>query len=102
MRSDALDLFTDRDFLVLLLLPIEIVQNSVAQSADSGERGGVNILVLHKFLQAGKDLVAGCENDGEDTLSTGFMKQLGLHGSLSYVRLRPVLRPVQSPPSSRH
>ena len=54
------------------------------------------------LLQAGKDLVAGCENDGEDTLSTGFMKQLGLHGSLSYVRPRPVLRPVQSPPSSRH
>ena len=29
-----------------LLLPIEIVQNSAAQSADSGERGGVNMLVL--------------------------------------------------------
>jgi len=40
------DLFADRNFLVLLLLPIEIAQNRVAQRTDSGEGSGVNILAL--------------------------------------------------------
>jgi hypothetical protein len=66
-----------------------------------GAAGGANILVLPKFLQAGKDLVAGWENDGEDTPPTGLMKQFGLHGSLSYVWPRPVFKPEHSPPLSR-
>ena len=44
----------------------------------------MDIFALDELLQAGKNLVAGCENDRKGALSTGFMKQFGLHGGLQY------------------
>ena len=71
-----LDLFAYSNLLVLLLLPIEVKQNGIAQRADSGKCRSVNIFALHEFLQVEKYVVPGCENDGKRAQSTGFMKQL--------------------------
>jgi hypothetical protein len=52
----------------------------------------VDIFALDELLQAGKNLVPGCENDCKRALSTGFVKQIRLHGGLPILRARPLFR----------
>ncbi len=66
--GDVADKRSDLDLL--------IIQNRAARRANNGERGGV-ILAPHEVPQAGKNLILGCEDDGESALSIGFMKQSG-------------------------
>jgi hypothetical protein len=49
----------------------------------------VDIFALDELLQAGKNLLAGCENDRKCALSTGFVKQFRLHGGLQYSLASP-------------
>jgi hypothetical protein len=67
-QSGDLDLFAHGILFIRFFLPIKVKQNRVAQSADRGERCGVDVFAFRKILQAGNNLVAGCENDGERAL----------------------------------
>jgi hypothetical protein len=42
----------DRNLLVVLLLPVEVEQDRIAQGADCGEARGMNIFALSELLKA--------------------------------------------------
>ena len=51
IRESDFDLLADRNLQVVLLLPIEVEQDRIAQSADRGEARRVDISLLSKSLK---------------------------------------------------
>jgi hypothetical protein len=58
-----LDLLVDRDWLVLLPLPVEVAERDVAEGADAGEVSGGELVLACESLQFALDLVAAREDE---------------------------------------
>jgi hypothetical protein len=73
-RSD-LDLLADRNLLVVLLLPVKVEQDRVAEGADRGETRRMNTFTSSEFLRTCYDFLAGFEHDDKGALPAGLMEQ---------------------------
>src|SRR5204863_1563186 len=63
-QRQYLDLFLDRDALVVLLVPIEIADDRALECADRGQCRRIDFLLAYKLLQRSHRLVAMGEHDG--------------------------------------
>jgi hypothetical protein len=73
------DLLADRNPQVMLLFPIEIEKDQIAEGADSSHLGGKDALAGREPLQAPHDLIASLKNDSVGPLSTALVQTLVLH-----------------------
>jgi hypothetical protein len=94
-QGSDFDLLADRNFLVVLLLPVEVEQDRIAQGADRGKARSVDIFALSELLKACDDLLAGFEHNHKGALPAGFMEQFVLHGGLQWTTNRS--NPMQVP-----